>query len=70
MPDTTIGKLCFENIIMYKLDFSSHSAMFLSTRSKKRKMARGSGSRESTLEELAGVLLCLTSGALGCPAGA
>ena len=55
---------------MYKLGSSSHSAMFISPRSKKRKMARASRSRESTLEELAEVLLCRTSRALRCPAGA
>ena len=70
VPDTTNGKLCFENIIMYKLGSSSHSAMFISPRSKKRKMARASRSRESTLEELAEVLLYRTSRALRCPAGA
>ena len=68
--DTTNGWLWFENIIMYKLGFSSYSAMFISPRSKKRKMATGSGFVEVALEELAGVLLCRTGGARGCPAGA
>ena len=55
---------------MYKLSCSSRKAMFISPRSKKRKMAMGSGSVEFTLEEVAGVLLCRTGGARGCPAGA
>ena len=38
-------------------------AMFISLQSKKRKMAVGSRSGESALEELTRVLLCLTSGA-------
>ena len=38
-------------------------AMFTSLRSKKRKMAAGSGSEESALEELGGTLLCRTGGA-------
>ena len=44
--------------------------MFISLRSKKRKMAVGSGSEESTLEELTGVLLCLTGGVLDGLVGA
>ena len=38
-------------------------AMFTSLRSRKRKMAAGSGSEESALEEIAGTLLCWTGGA-------
>ena len=38
---------------MYKLGSSSYSAKFILLRSRKRKMAAGSGSGESTLEELA-----------------
>ena len=68
--DTTNGKLWFENIIMYKLGSSSRNAMFILPRSKKRKMATGSGSVEFTLEELVGVLFCRNGGAFGCPAGA
>ena len=37
-------------------------AMFISLRSKKQKMVAGSGFGESTLEELTGILRCLTGG--------
>ena len=70
MPETTNGSLWFENIIMYNLGSSSRSAMFISLRSKKRKMGTGSGSVEFTLDEVAEVLLYQTCGARGCTAGA
>ena len=67
MPDTTNGRLWFENMIMYKLGLSSYSAKFILLRSRKRKMTAGSGSREFTLEELACLFRCLTGGARECP---
>ena len=53
VSDTTNGRLWLENMIMYRLGSSSLSAMFISLRSKKQKMATGSGFGESTLVELA-----------------
>ena len=52
---------------MYKLGLSSRSAKFILLRSRKRKMAAGSGSGESTLEEFACLFRCLTGGARECP---
>nr|POF24585.1 hypothetical protein CFP56_75702 [Quercus suber] len=65
VPNTTNGRLRFENMIMYKLGSSSLMAMLISPRSRKRKMAAGRGSCESALEELFGKLLCLTGGTHG-----
>ena len=66
MPDTTNGRLWFENMTMYRLGSSSCMAMFISPRSRKWKMAVGRRSGESALEELVGVLRCLTDGARDC----
>ena len=44
-------------------------AMFISLRSRKQKMAVGSGSRDSALEELAGILRCLIGGTRDVLAG-
>ena len=52
MADTTNGRLCLEHIIMYRPTSFSYSAMFISLRSRNRKMATGSWSEESSLEEL------------------
>ena len=52
VADTTNGKLHLEHIIMYSLTSFSYRAMFTSSSSRNRKMAAGSGSEESTLEEL------------------
>ena len=70
VPDTTNGRLQFENMTIYRLGSSSHMVMFISPRSRKRKMAAGSGSGEFALEKLVGVLLCLTGGAHDCLAWA
>ena len=51
MPDTMNGRLRFENMTMYRLDSSSRMAMFISPQSRKQKMAAGSMTRESALEE-------------------
>ena len=53
MTDMTNGRLGFENIIMFSLGSSSLNAIFILLRSRNLKMASGSGSKESTLEELA-----------------
>ena len=53
MADTTNGRLWFKNMIMYSLDSSSLSAIFILLRSRNRKMASGSSSEEALLEELA-----------------
>ena len=70
MPNTTNGRLWFKNMIVYRLGSSSHKVMFISPRSRKRKMAMGSGSKESTLDRLIGVLLYLTGWARERPPGA
>ena len=41
VPDTTNGRLRFENMTMYRLGSSSRMAMFISPQSRKRKMATG-----------------------------
>ena len=51
---------------MYRLGSSSCMAMFILPRSRKWKMAVGRRSGESALEELVGVLRCLTDGARDC----
>ena len=51
---------------MYRLGLSSRMAMFISPRSRKRKMAAGNKSEESVLEELIRVIHCLIGGARDC----
>ena len=66
MPDTTNGRLRFENMTMYRLGSSSHMTMFILPRSRKRKMAASRRSEESALEKLVGVLRYQTDGARDC----